>query len=31
MNKYGNLLYAKCPAIRTDIFFRDLLAAGRGS
>jgi hypothetical protein len=31
MNIDGNLLYVKCPAVRTDIFFPDYFAAGRGS
>jgi hypothetical protein len=31
MNIDDNLLYVKCPAVRTDIFFPDYFAAGRGS
>lgn len=31
MNINDNLLYAKCPAIQTDIFFQDRFAAGHGS
>jgi hypothetical protein len=31
MNIDGNLLYVKCLAVRTDIFFPDHFAAGRGS